>query len=539
MTEPEQPAGPSADVDAPTAEPHATNARGTEERGTEEHPTVRTGPLRTGPLRTGSLRRRVVLYSLAVLGLVLVVVSVLAEVFVGIQSRADLVSRLNERAVLADQLAAQHVAPADLVDRINGAAIRAQLVAPDGTVYGVRRLPGTSLADGRPRNDPSTPGGPTHLPCAPNQVPFEVKPHAGRPVPRPGPGGPVVRRTLVDGSRLTLFGDSEELTSIQRRLGRLLLLLNIGGLALAGLALLATTRAALRPLETMTALARSIAGGHRGRRLSPTRVNTELGRTAAAFDDMLDALEGAEGAARSAEASARASEAQTRRFVADAAHELRTPIAGLRAAAEAVLTTRVSGEERDRLMLLLIREAGRAGRLVEDLLSLARIDAGLRMVPAPVELLALAQAETERTRLLAPTLTVQLNGAPTVVSGDAQLISQVMSNLLDNARRHTPADGTIEVTVERSGPSTARVRVKDSGPGVPVADRERIFDRLVRLDDARSRDSTAAGTAGGAGLGLAIARGIARAHGGDLRCVADSVFELTLPYRSATEAPAE
>jgi signal transduction histidine kinase len=318
-------------------------------------------------------------------------------------------------------------------------------------------------------------------------------------------------------------------------LARLLLILNIGGLLLAGVALLATTRAALRPLEMMTALARSIAAGDRGRRLSPTRPDTELGRTAAAFDDMLDALEGAERTARTAEASARSSETRTRRFVADAAHELRTPITGVRAAAEAVLSPRADGEERDRLLLLLIREAGRAGRLVEDLLALANIDAGLRLVRTPVELIELAGSEAERIRLLSPGLTVTVAGEPVTVSGDARLLSQVLSNLLGNARRHTPDGGTITVTVDRPEVRTARVRVADSGPGVPASDRDRIFDRLVRLDDARSRDAPGGG-AGGAGLGLAIARGVARAHGGELRCGAGSVFELTVPIVAVVDA---
>jgi signal transduction histidine kinase len=392
----------------------------------------------------------------------------------------------------------------------------------------------------------------------------------------------VVRRTLSDGSQLTLYGDPAELTAIQRRLSRLLVLLGLAGLAVAGLALLATTRLALRPLDTMTALARSIAGGDRGRRLAPIRTDTELGRTAAAFDDMLDALEGAERTAKQAEAVARDSERQTRQFVADAAHELRTPITGLRAAAEAALSSRASGEERERLHLLLLREAGRAGRLVEDLLALAQIDAGLRLRQEPVELRALAEAEVERIRLLAPTVTVSVRGEPLTVPGDPQRLAQVLANLLDNARRYTPDGGEITVTVDRApaggadsgglpgaeprtsgaetrtaagaeprasgawprtggagteadlhGSGWARVRVLDTGPGVPAADRERIFDRLVRLDDARSRDAGGPGFSGpglsGAGLGLAIARGIARAHGGELRCDADSAFELTLP----------
>jgi signal transduction histidine kinase len=400
----------------------------------------------------------------------------------------------------------------------------------------------------------------------------------------------VLHRTLADGSQLTLYGDAGELTAIQRRLSRLLVVLGLAGLAVAGLALLATTRLALGPLDTMTALARSIAAGDRGRRLAPTRTDTELGRTASAFDAMLDSLEGAERQAKQSEAVARSSERKTRQFVADAAHELRTPIAGVRAAAEAALSSRATGEERDRLHLLLLREAGRAGRLVEDLLAMAQIDAGLRLIRDAVELRGLAEAEVERIRLLAPTVSVRVVGEQLTVPGDAQRLAQVLANLLDNARRYTPDGGEITVTVDHApadavpeaaelttaeltaaaptgtepaeteptdtgpaetaragteraaanqpgkrgapggggGESMARVRVADSGPGVPAEDRERIFDRLVRLDDARSHDSGVPGRSG-VGLGLAIARGIARAHGGELRCDRDSVFELTLP----------
>ena len=162
--------------------------------------------------------------------------------------------------------------------------------------------------------------------------------------------------------------------------------------------------------------------------------------------------------------------------------------------------------------MLLVRETHRANRLVEDLVALARIDAGLTLRRENVELLSLASAEAERIRLLAPELTVTVDGPAVSVPGDQQRLAQVLANLLDNARRHTPDGGRITVTVA-AVPGGATVTVADTGPGVPPRDRERIFDRLVRLDDARSHDD------GGAGLGLAIARGIARAHGGELRCV--------------------
>ncbi|HTK66927.1 MAG TPA: HAMP domain-containing sensor histidine kinase [Pseudonocardia sp.] len=509
------------------SEPAGERFRGTDP-GTDVRPRG-ADPGTDVRLRTVSLRRRVVLYSLAVLGVILVAVSVLAEVFVGIGSRADLNSRLADRAALAEQLAERGTPPEDIIDQLASPSIRTRLVTPSGAIYGSRFLSddegdragasgqGRPGANGQPRSGPGGQFGPGG-----QAGPASPGPRAAR---RGPPTGPVRRLTLPDGSRLTLVGDAADIAGAQRRLGRLLLYLAAAGLVVAVVALLITTSVALRPLDAMTGLARQIAGGDRGRRLAPTRTDTEMGRTAAAFDDMLDALEGAETAARE-------SEARTRQFVADAAHELRTPIAGVRAAAEAGLSMRADGEERDRLQLLLIREAARAGRLVDDLLAMARIDAGLALERGPVELLGLARAEAERTRLLAPTLRVAVTGEPATVLGDAGRLSQILVNLLDNARRHTPPDGEISIGVDRPSPGWARIRVADSGAGVPDQDRERIFDRLVRLDDARARDGgsgAGAGAGAGAGLGLAIARGIARAHGGDLRCAEGSVFELTLP----------
>lgn len=449
----------------------------------------------TAPLRTVSLRRRVTAASLLVLAVVLLLVGVLADVVFGAQARADLRDRLDVRAALAEQLVVQGVPAPEVARRVAAPGIRADLLTADG-----RLLRGSDEA--------FLPGG-----------------GFGPPRDRPGPRRPeVLQRDLPDGSRLTLVATDADVTAARQLLRRTLLLLSIGALAVAGLVTLATTRLALAPLDALTRLARSITGGDRGRRLAPTRTDTELGRAAAAFDGMLDALEGAERQARAAEATARASEERTRRFVADAAHELRTPLAGVQAVAEAAVAPGLAAAERDRLHLLLLRETHRAGRLVDDLLVLARLDAGIELRRGPVELLGLARAEAERVRLLAPDRTVDVDGAAVTVDADAARLGQVLANLLDNACRHTPAGGRIAVRV---GPGPA-VRVTDTGPGVPPADRERVFDRLVRLDEARSAD------AGGAGLGLAIARGIARAHGGELRCVAPpdgagAAFELTLP----------
>ncbi len=147
----------------------------------------------------------------------------------------------------------------------------------------------------------------------------------------------------------------------------------------------------------MAALAKTITEGNRGRRLNPTRTDTEIGQTARAFDEMLDELEGAEIRARQAEE-------RTRAFLADAAHELRTPITGVQAAAETLLHhgDQLSAADREQLQALLIREAQRAGALVSDLLAAARLDAGVDLDLAPVPLGTLAQAELERARLLHP-----------------------------------------------------------------------------------------------------------------------------------------
>ena len=238
---------------------------------------------------------------------------------------------------------------------------------------------------------------------------------------------------------------------------------------------------------------------------------------------MLDELEGAE-------ARARAADERSRRFLADAAHELRTPVAGVHAAAETLLHTgaTLTLEERQHLEALLIREADRTGRLVSDLLAVARLDAGEVARPrVPTDLSALAGQELERVKVTHPDVRLTLDGLGATAPIDGQQVAGILRNLVDNAVRAAGPGGSVEVTVGRQD-GWACVDVRDSGPGVPEADRERIFERLVRLDDDR-------GTSGGSGLGLAIARGYARAHGGDVRCLeplpgeTGALFRLALP----------
>lgn len=321
-------------------------------------------------------------------------------------------------------------------------------------------------------------------------------------------GGQYQREVRVfSGNKYTFYADTEAISQAQLRLRKLLVLLGLGAIVVTGLLMIVVVRRALAPLDAMTSLAQAIAAGHRGGRLNPSRTDTELGRTAAAFDGMLDSLEG--------------SEQRTRRFVADAAHELRTPITGVQAVAEALVQAPVDSPDRDQMSFLLVREARRAGRLVDDLLALAQLDAGYEMQREPVDLLALAEAEVARTRFVAPDFDISAEGVSVVVVGDSQRLAQVLANLVDNARQATGVGGTVRIRVDVTG-----FTVSDDGPGVPESERERIFDRLVRLDDARDRRS------GGSGLGLAIARGVVRAHGGELTCEASesgAVFRVSLP----------
>ncbi|GAA1987348.1 HAMP domain-containing sensor histidine kinase [Amycolatopsis minnesotensis] len=412
-------------------------------------------------LRTTSLYRRVTVTALVVLAVVLVVLGFVVSAVFRAQAERDVNGLLTGRVQLAQQLAKQGAQPQNLVRRVETRGVEGRLTLTDGTVLGAPPRP----AEARLRQVKTTLSG----------------------------------RGKVDGAALTVTADESIVAGAESTLRWVLFFTGLAAIAVTAAALLVGVRIALSPLDAMTGLARSIVTGRRGGRLAPSSAKTELGRAASAFDDALDALEGAERAAR-------ASEERTRRFVADAAHELRTPIAGVQAAAEAVLQQGPDADPAltERLHLLLARESQRAGKLVSDLLDLAHLDAGVRLEPEPVALLALARAQADRARLLAPELTVEVSGPDTVVLGDSDRLTQVLTNLVDNAVRAMAGRGTLSLTVTESG-----VTVSDTGPGVPAEDVERIFDRLVRLDDARGQS--------GAGLGLTIARGFARAHGGDLR----------------------
>ncbi|MDQ1122132.1 sensor histidine kinase [Microbacterium trichothecenolyticum] len=465
------------------------------------------------PLRAGSVRRRTIIAVVALVAVLLIVLSVVVDIALGARLRGQIEERLRDRAAAAASLVGT-VDDEDLAERLSdqGLAVRIDSAGGESVVAGP--------SPEQLRHSPPGPGGPG--PAQPS-VPTPAASSDVRVVASSVTGDDdlvTLSSTLSDGSTLTLTASAAGVDETLAQVRWIMALASVGVLVLAAVAVTVVVRGTLRPLDQVSEIARSIGAGDRDRRLNPTRSDTEIGRVAAALDDMIDDVTGAEQAARQAETRLRA-------FLSDAAHELRTPVAGIRAAADTLVRADLDGPEREMLAAHVAREATRASRLVDDLLTMARVDQGLDLTRSDIDLRALVTAEVERAHLVHPSVRVcsVLPDAVVPVRVDAGRIAQVLSNLVENAARATGGRGSIELEVSVTE-TAAAVAVSDDGPGVAEADRERIFERLVRLDAAR------AGT--GVGLGLPIARGIARAHDGDVRYAprtGGARFALTLPLR--------
>ncbi|MCX6491252.1 MAG: HAMP domain-containing sensor histidine kinase [Rhodococcus sp.] len=466
---------------------------------------------------TPSLRMRVVATVVVLFAALLVIVGSSVDVVLGQQLRRDLEARLSDRATRAVELVESGVGPGDLVQALQGDAIRVRVTAADGTVYGA---PGSGPPgpDIRPAT-PAPPAGQSRTPSPP-----------GPPDPPAPPSDSFeITEPLPDGSTLSLLGDTTAIADVRRQLRILMLVAGAVTLLLAAAALTFAVRRALSPLDSMTSVARRITNGDRGRRLLPTKPNTDLGRTASAVDEMLDALEDAERREAAAARTARLAEEDMRRFLADAAHELRTPVAGISALAQSLQRDAEHRPDRvARWSELLVGESSRASRLVGDMLDSVRAESTSDLDATDIDLVDITRRTVERAALLMPDIRFDVDATqPVPVRVDVGRIEQILSNVLDNAGRFTPSGGTIRVAVGRD--THAFITVDDEGPGVAEADRERIFERLVRLNSARDRAS------GGVGLGLSIARTLARAHGGELVCLAGpsgARFRLTLPLNA-------
>jgi two-component system OmpR family sensor kinase len=288
-----------------------------------------------------------------------------------------------------------------------------------------------------------------------------------------------------------------------------------------GLALWWLVRRGLRPLEEMGVTAGAIAAGDLTRRVEPTDERTEVGRLGLALNEMLAQIE-------AAFEERRASEARLRRFVADASHELRTPLTSIRGYAELFRRgADTRPEDLAKSMRRIEAEAARLGVLVDDLLLLARLDQGRPLEREPVDLARIAEDAADSARAIDGTrlLTLVVEG-PARVLGDEGRLRQVVDNLLDNARVHTPAGTPVQMKVDREGQDVV-LSVADEGPGVQPDVAPRVFERFYRGDPARSRRT------GGVGLGLSIVSAIVEAHGGKVMCEssngAGTTFEVRLP----------
>ena len=336
-------------------------------------------------------------------------------------------------------------------------------------------------------------------------------------------------RTLVTG--LPLAGVKETLAS----LALIELTVAGGGLVLAGLASTLVVRATLRPLSRVVTTAGKVSELRldRGEVALAERVpardtdpRTEVGQVGSALNRMLDHV-------GSALEARQASETQLRQFLADASHELRTPLAAIRGYAE--LTRRSAEDSMPPDVAHSLRrinsQAERMTSLVEDMLLLARLDAGRPLVRESVDLSQLvvdgvsdahAAGPEHRWRLALPDEAV-------IVVGDATRLAQVLANLLTNARVHTPPGTTVLAELDRTS-EEAVIRVVDDGPGIPPGLVPQVFGRFARGDNSRSR------AAGSTGLGLAIARAVVTAHGGRVGVESvpgRTVFTVLLPVEQA------
>jgi two-component system OmpR family sensor kinase len=320
------------------------------------------------------------------------------------------------------------------------------------------------------------------------------------------------------------------LNGVQDRLERLLV---VEGLVIAGVLLLLAAgswllvRVGLRPLERIGETADAIAAGDLSRRVDVATPKTEVGRLGLAFNAMLERLEEA---FRAREAS----EGRLRRFLADVSHELRTPLASIRGYSELFrIGAARQPEDADRAMTRIEEEAARMGVLVEDLLTLARLDEVRDRPAEAVDVAQLAEDAVADARAVDPARTISVSGAggeEAIVLGDANQLRQVLANLLGNALVHTPSGTPIEIAVRPNG-ELVELEVRDRGPGLPTDQPDELFERFWRA--RAERDAAPDGARGGAGLGLAIVAGIVRAHGGSVHASnaagGGSSFVVSLP----------
>ncbi len=348
----------------------------------------------------------------------------------------------------------------------------------------------------------------------------------------------VIARGMADGdvlvSGFSLKSVSSTLTNLTVVIGCLAVL----GLVIAALVGTLIVRLALRPLGRVTATASRVAelplqSGEvaLAERVPDANPNTEVGRVGVALNRMLQNVNDALNARHR-------SETRVRQFVADASHELRTPLAAIRGYAELTRRSReVAPPDIVHAMSRVESEAARMTTLVDDLLLLARLDAGRPLESAEVDLTRLAVDAISDAHAAGPQHRWRLDvpDEPLIVRGDAARLHQVLTNLLANARTHTPAGTKVEISLRRQG-NFAVLAVRDDGPGISAALMPEIFQRFSRGEESRSRK------AGSTGLGLAIVAAVVAAHGGRIVVTSrpgDTAFTVSLPIHLDRQTAAQ
>jgi two-component system sensor histidine kinase MprB len=299
----------------------------------------------------------------------------------------------------------------------------------------------------------------------------------------------VLTQPLPEGGAIQLARSLEDTNHTLDTLVIILAAVSAGGIALAAALGPVVARTALAPAGEVSDAAEAVARTHDLSRRIEVRGDDELGRLAASFNEMMSALERSEGAQR--------------QLVADASHELRTPMATLRTNIETLgRSDRIDPEERGRLVEDLTVELEEMSELVGDVVELAREpgQAG-ELAQRDVELGELARDAIERAQRRARGLRFDPHLSASTVHADPERLGRAISNLLDNACKWSPPGGTIEVEV-----ADGRIAVRDHGPGFPPGDLDKAFDRFWRADEARGKP--------GSGLGLAIVQRVAEEHGG-------------------------
>jgi two-component system, OmpR family, sensor kinase len=281
------------------------------------------------------------------------------------------------------------------------------------------------------------------------------------------------------------------------------LLVTIVAVLLLALILWRVMAAATKPIDSMIDVAARIGDGDFTARLDPAELHGDAARLGVALNQMVTRIQ-------SAFAETSASEAKLRRFVADASHELRTPLTSIRGYAQ-LLRIGAAGDDAETATRRIDSEATRMALLVDDLLFLARLDQGRPLERESVDVAAIVRELGADARLLDPErpIEVEVPEAPVLVLGDEGRVRQLLTNLLANVRRHTGPRTRCTLRV-RTINSDVLITVADNGEGMAADDAAHAFDRFYRADASRNRDS------GGNGLGLAIAKAIVEAHGGEI-----------------------